>query len=1386
MEKISIRKQDSYEGLSKYLIDKIDMNNIQIYSYNDFICNKIKRYMERTYDQGLFQVRFIKWWVDDSGTIPLEECKSKHLSHEVSLKALTEITFSKDFSDRKLNIPSSSVTVEVEVARFPQLTKSGNFVINGVDKILISHLEKADKIFLRAPDPKDPKQKGQLELITRNGQSLIMSRAITFKNVIFNKGARTHNMSFIKALNELGFLDEESIFNKVGVNSFFLSKIGTNLTLSEDKNARLIDILRSFNVGVEDRQGINKRLSFIRNLTGKMLATDISYIHKGETYTLERYHIVTRSEAKEMQEAGLTTVKVLEKGSEVPILNNGFINASVAFSTYDMPVPSAFLVKSRNPLDCKKSMEYYLSCNKVELDKLYKEYGSDKEKFQSQINLNMDKLIGYSLCKDDLLAMINLFSRSLLHLEEYDDIDSLENKKIINISDIFEKGLAEAIGVPSKYNANTNTMTSSLLSRLEAEVKRIKNSTNEAESALETMLRFDFASILKQPYSITAATSKNPLFSIEDSTNPLAQINHKRRITLQYVQDFGGIQSMSPDPTARQNNPSYSGRIDCVETPEGQSVGLVRQYGALSYLNEFGQIEAPYLRVNQETKEIDLSCIYYMTYDEEIVFNRVLSPNIATNTGVAVEYFKGSQLIDTEFFETAEPVKNLKPYEKIAKSKMKKVGATSYSIKRHKKNWFIDEHVAIIKGHGHSFIDTPDKVEYVSCSGEHIFSPVTAAIPFIEFDDAARGMMGSVMSKQAIPIYGKQQQYVRTKMAHAITPTATGVITAPYNLMVEEVCATYIKVRNLATNETEYFHCLRQDKTSKKTLNKSIPIVKVGDYRLAGEVLADSTSTLNGELAHGTQARVAVMAWDGDNYEDGVIFSDRMVKDDVFTSIHLEYYELHLGRDQVVNNKADLYNHKDAKNNKYTCRYSLEDIKSNKYTDAAVIKPWTQVKPNDILSCKVILKEKKGTSRVDVTNQSAQEYVVVPLKYTGNVPGTVVDVDVYNISKDEMCYLIKIAFKEKVSGDKYTGRHGNKGIICSIYPEEDMPYDEVTGERPDIVINPLGIPSRMNIGQNMDGQLGTVCHDLGLRAEVKTLANMNVAALKEAIRLANADKHQLRDGRTGKKLRYATLVTLPYVEKLEHRVSKKIHARSSKPYTTRRQPTQGKAQNGGQRLGEMEFWSLMALGAVNLCREFTMYKTDDVDNRNAFLDALEGSTEPDWKSVVERKQNVSYAFQRTDVYCKSMFRNIHYWDKDGNEIDITGSANSSKAGVGRDMGKNSSKVKEDSKFNTAVKKFSVLDIVEEDDEDEEYSLEEVLMSTNQSSPTGAGTENNFVYIPMDMRDQEGYGDVLGNHLQDDLEDEVDDDTIQDKGTRLVEEEDLNDEPAEDGSDEDAF
>ena len=637
-----------------------------------------------------------------------------------------------------------------------------------------------------------------------------------------------------------------------------------------------------------------------------------------------------------------------------------------------------------------------------------------------------------------------------------------------------------------------------------------------------------------------------------DQTNPLAELTSKRRLS---ALGPGGLSRERAGFDVRDVHHSHYGRICPIETPEGPNIGLIGSLATYGRVNPYGFIESPYRRIvkGKGDRPRVSEEIVYLTADEQ---------------------------------ELATVVQ--------ANAKLDKDG------------YFVDERVQVHRGETYHE-ETPSNAEYMDVSPKQIVSVSAALIPFLEHDDANRALMGSNMQRQAVPVIRPEAPIIGTGIEYRAAKDSGQVLVSAVAGTVRSVSATEIWIEP-ASGEPVRYRLQKFVRTNQGTCYNQRPLVSVGDTVEAGSVLADSYSTEHGELALGQNIMVAFMPWEGGNYEDAIILSDRIVQDDKFTSIHIEKYESEardtkLGPEEIT---RDIPN---------VGEEALADLDEN-----GIVYIGAEVGPQDILVGKITPKGETELTAEErllraIFGEKAREVKDTSLRLPSGEHGKVVDVAVFSReNNDELLpgvnKLIRIAIaqKRKISvGDKMAGRHGNKGVIAKILPVEDMPFLP-DGTPVDIVLNPLGVPSRMNIGQILETHLGWAASALGIRVATPVFDGAKEGAIKEQLTLAGlpeSGKITLRDGRTGLPFSEPVTVGQIYMMKLHHLVEDKIHARSTGPYSLiTQQPLGGKAQFGGQRFGEMEVWALEAYGAAFILQELLTVKSDDVMGRVQTYEAI--------------------------------------------------------------------------------------------------------------------------------------------------------------------------------------
>ena len=683
----------------------------------------------------------------------------------------------------------------------------------------------------------------------------------------------------------------------------------------------------------------------------------------------------------------------------------------------------------------------------------------------------------------------------------------------------------------------------------------------------------------------------SPLSQFMDQNNPLAELTHKRRLS---ALGPGGISRDRASFEVRDVHYTHYGRMCPIETPEGPNIGLISYLSTYASINDYGFIEAPYRRVDKE-KGIVTREVEYMTADTE----------------------------DNYIVAQAN-----EPLDEEGRFINKKVTA------RHRSE--------IIE------IDA-SRVDYMDVSPKMVVSVATACIPFLENDDNSRALMGSNMQKQAVPLMVTDSPIVGTGMEYKAAVDSGVVVCAKRSGTVERVTADDITVR-AEDGTKDVYHLIKFKRSNQGTCVNQRPIVDVGELVNAGDVIADGPATSGGEISLGKNALIGFMTWEGYNYEDAVLLNERLVRDDVYTSIHIEKYE-HEARDTKLGPEEitrEIPNVGDD---------ALKDL-----TPEGVIRIGTEVRAGDILVGKVTPKGETELTAEErllraIFGEKAREVRDTSLRLPHGESGIIVDVRVFTKEAgDELMpgvnkvVRVYVAQKRKISvGDKMAGRHGNKGVVSRILPPEDMPF-LADGTPLDIVLNPLGVPSRMNIGQVLEVHLGIAARKLGWKVMTPVFDGAHMEDITELLKQAGLSpdgKATLYDGRTGEPFDNPVTVGIMYYLKLHHLVDDKIHARSTGPYSlVTQQPLGGKAQFGGQRFGEMEVWALEAYGAAYTLQEILTFKSDDVNGRvKAFEAIVKGQNIP--------TPGVPESFKVLVKELQSLALDVRVLDKNGEEIELS-------------------------------------------------------------------------------------------------------------------------------------
>jgi DNA-directed RNA polymerase subunit beta len=745
------------------------------------------------------------------------------------------------------------------------------------------------------------------------------------------------------------------------------------------------------------------------------------------------------------------------------------------------------------------------------------------------------------LTPTDILAAIDYLINLEFDTGIVDDIDHLGNRRVRSVGELLQNQVR--VG----------------LNRLER-IIRERMTVSESDSLTPASL--------VNPKPLVAAIKEffgsSQLSQFMDQTNPLAELTHKRRLS---ALGPGGLTRERAGFAVRDIHPSHYGRICPVETPEGPNAGLIGSLATYARINQYGFIETPYYKAENGRARKELDPIY-LTADEEDDL-QVAPGDVATDEE---GYILGESV----------PVRYRQEFSTT----------------------------------------TPDRVDYVAVSPVQIVSVATSLIPFLEHDDANRALMGSNMQRQAVPLLKPERPLVGTGLEAQAARDSGMVVVSRHTGIVSYVDANIVKIR-LETGEEVNYPLQKYERSNQDTCLNQRPLVYNGEDVVPGQVLADGSASEGGELALGQNILVAYMPWEGYNYEDAILISERLVYDDVYTSIHIEKYEIEarqtkLGPEEITREIPNVG----------------EDALRN-LDERGIIRIGAWVEASDILVGKVTPKGESDQPPEEkllraIFGEKARDVRDNSLRVPNGERGRVLYVRVFTREQGDelppganMVVRVYVAQKRKIQvGDKMAGRHGNKGIISRILPIEDMPY--LPDGRPvDIVLNPLGVPSRMNVGQVFECLLGWAGENLGMRYKVTPFDEMYGeeasrstvhGLLKDASNKYNRDwiykeenpgKIQVFDGRTGEPFDRPVTVGQAYMLKLVHLVDDKIHARSTGPYSlVTQQPLGGKAQQGGQRFGEMEVWALEAYGAAYILQELLTVKSDDMQGRNEALNAI--------------------------------------------------------------------------------------------------------------------------------------------------------------------------------------
>ena len=1114
---------------------------------------------------GHLSLEFVDFTLcEEDAKYTIDECKERDATYAAPLKVRVRL-YNKETDEINEH--------EIFMGDLPLMTKTGTFVINGAERVIVSQLVRSPGIYYGIAHDKFGKKLYSATVIPNRGAWL--EYETDSNDVFYVRVDRTRKVPITVLIRALGVGTNAEIIELFGEEPKLLASFGKDTSenyqegllelykkirpgepLAVDSAESLITSMffdpRRYDLAKVGRYKFNKKLLLKNRVSGQILAEDAVSAITGEVVA-EKGTKITREIADMIQNAAVPYIWVEgeETSRDIKVLSNMMVDLQA--------------VVDIDPAEVGVTEQVYYPV----LAGIIEESAGDVDEMKRLIKRDLHDLIPKHITKEDIFASINYNMHLEYGMGNDDDIDHLGNRRIRAVGELLQ----------NQYRIG--------LSRLERVVRERMTTQDQDGISPQSLINIK---------PVTAAVKEffgsSQLSQFMDQNNPLGELTHKRRLS---ALGPGGLSRDRAGFEVRDVHYSHYGRMCPIETPEGPNIGLINSLACYARINEYGFIEAPYRKVDKTDpmNPVVTDEVVYMTADEE------------DNYHVA----QANTPLDEE-------------------------------------GHFINKNVS-----GRYREETQDyernKFDYMDVSPKMVFSVATALIPFLQNDDANRALMGSNMQRQAVPLLTTEAPVVGTGM-EVKTAVDSGVAeVAEQAGVVESSTSTSITIRHDDGTKKTYKLTKFQRSNQSNCYNQR-PIVDKGERVEAGQVIADGPSTSGGEMALGKNPLIGFMTWEGYNYEDAVLLSERLVQDDVYTSVHIEEYEAEardtkLGPEEITRDIPGVGD--DA----------LKDL-----DERGIIRIGAEVRAGDILVGKVTPKGETELTAEErllraIFGEKAREVRDTSLKVPHGEYGIVVDAKVFTRENgDELspgvnqAVRIYIAQKRKISvGDKMAGRHGNKGVVSRVLPVEDMPF--LPNGRPlDIVLNPLGVPSRMNIGQVLEIHLSLAAKALGFNVSTPVFAGANENDIMDTLDLANdyvnlewdefEKKHgeelrpevlqflsenrdhrelwkgvplsrdgkvRLRDGRTGEYFDSPVTIGHMHYLKLHHLVDDKIHARSTGPYSlVTQQPLGGKAQFGGQRFGEMEVWALEAYGASYTLQEILTVKSDDVVGRVKTYEAI--------------------------------------------------------------------------------------------------------------------------------------------------------------------------------------
>lgn len=1169
---------------------------VQKDSYQSFIDEGIAEVFEDFSPITDFSDRFELYFLDhkliDKPKYSEKECRDRDATYAIPLRVNVRLVN---------KITGDIINQEVFMGDLPKMTDNGSFIINGAERVIVSQLVRSPGVYNGFEFDKSGKKLFNTTVIPNRGAWLEFEQ--DNQKVLWIKVDRTRKLQVTILLRALGFESNREILDIFGDDEYIKATIDKDNTKTvkeglyelyrrlrpgEVPNDDAVKINlknvffdpRRYDLAKVGRYKFNKRLNLAARIAGLTLAED-AINEDGEVVALKG-EVISREKAEEIRDAGINVVTVVVPGGKHKVIANNTVSFKAItglnsrfFGLIDtVHYPSLKFAEKVKDLADEIGVEEAAEQLVDEINAIYytEETPSDGTEDKPEVKKNAEKrkeqrrkfvvacVEFFKILENGVTSKIDAETKKTIK-----PVLNVLNHKHITVDDIVASlsinldlcyGIGDVDNIDHLGNRRVRSVGELLQNQFRIGIARLERLIKERMATQDPKEVTPQGLINIRPVNsaIKEFFGSSQLSQFMDQTNPIAELTHKRKLS---ALGPGGLNRERASFEVRDVHYTHYGRMCPIETPEGQNIGLISSLTTYAKVNEYGFIETPYRRVDKETGVVT-DDVRYLTADEEDEFI------------VA----QANEPLDEE-------------------------------------GRFVNERVSCRRREEITEVDR-SHIDYMDVSPMQLVSVATALIPFLESDDTHRTLMGSNMQRQAVPLLKPENAIVGTGIEAKIAYDSGVMVIAKEAGVIKSACGDEIVVTD-DEGEDHVYALKKFQRSNQGTCINQRPIVSAGDKVKPGDVLADGPSTANGELALGRNILIGFMTWEGYNYEDAILLSEELVQDDVFTSIHIEEHETEardtkLGEEEITREIPNVGD--DA----------LKDLDAD-----GIIRVGAEVMSGDILVGKVTPKGETELTPEErllraIFGDKAREVRDTSLRVPHGESGIVVDVKVFTrANKDELApgvnklVRVYIAQKRKISvGDKMAGRHGNKGVISRVLPRYDMPF-LADGTPLQILLNPLGVPSRMNIGQVLEVHLGLVCKQLGWKIATPVFDGATGDEIKELLaenQIVNPDgevdgKIQLYDGRTGEPFENRSTVGQMYMIKLHHLVDDKIHARSTGPYSlVTQQPLGGKAQFGGQRFGEMEVWALEAYGAAHILQEILTVKSDDIVGRRKTYDSI--------------------------------------------------------------------------------------------------------------------------------------------------------------------------------------